>query len=128
MTTTSTTDVQARLLVILRDPPGLQWSREDLIERLAEQGDPASAVEVVDAVQHLIGAGLAHRVNKELVAVSWRGTNVAAAADPDATGALRVAESTGGVGYAEPVNSPDLLRGGAENLPERLEPISAAGD
>jgi hypothetical protein len=125
MTTTSTTDVQARLLVILRDPPGLQWSREDLIERLAEQGEPASAVEVVDAVQHLIGERLAHRCNKELVALAPRGMHGAAAAEPGATGALRVADSVSGVGVAEPLNSPDHLRGGAENLPDRLVPIGS---
>ena len=45
---------------------------------------------------------------------------------PDAAGTLRVSESASGVGVVEPVNdpeSPDRLRGGAEDLPGTLNPL-----
>jgi hypothetical protein len=124
MTGASTTATQARLLGILRDPRGLLWSREALAERLAEEGAPAPAEAVPEAVERLIEAGRAQRVN-ELVAVSWRGMHGDAAADPDLAGALLLSEDASGAGVLEPVNDPDRFRGGAEGLPGRLEPISA---
>jgi hypothetical protein len=131
MTTTLMTQavqaMQARVLGVLRD--GRIWSREELAELLAtEVGREATAL-VPKAVERLVGAGLAHRVSDDLVAASWRGMRGAAAGNPDEVGTLRVTESADGVGVVEPVNdreSPDRLRGGAEDLPGRLEPISGA--
>ena len=128
MTTTTVTQatqaMEARVLGILRD--GRVWGREELAERLADEVGREATALLPKAVERLIGAGLAHRVSDDLVAASWRGMRGAAAGNPDAAGTLRVSESASGVGVVEPVNdpeSPDRLRGGAEDLPGTLNPL-----
>jgi hypothetical protein len=125
MTTTVVTQavqaMQARVLGVLRD--GRIWGREELAELLADEVEREATALVPKACERLIEAGLAHRVSEDLVAASWRGMRGAAAGNPDAAGTLRVSESAGGVGVAEPVNdpeAPDRLRGGAEGLPGKL--------
>jgi hypothetical protein len=122
--TQATQAMQARVLGILRD--GRVWGREELAERLADEVGREATALLPKAVERLIGAGLAHRVSDDLVAASWRGMRGAAAGNPDAAGTLRVSESASGVGVVEPVNdpeSPDRLRGGAEDLPGTLNPL-----
>ena len=122
--TQATQAMQARVLGILRD--GRVWAREELAERLADEVGREATALVPKAVERLIAAGLAHRVSDDLVAASWRGMRGAAAGNPDAAGTLRVSESASGVGVVEPVNdpeSPDRLRGGAEDLPGTLNPL-----
>ena len=129
MTTTTMTQavqaMQARLLGILRD--GRVWGREELAEQMADEVGPGAEALVQKALDRLIGAGLVLRVSDDVVAVSpRRGMRGAAAGNPDAAGTLRVSESASGVGVVEPVNdpeSPDRLRGGAEDLPGTLNPL-----
>ena len=122
--TQATQAMQARVLGILRD--GRVWGREELADLLADEVGREVTALVPKAVERLIEAGLAHRVSEDLVAASWRGMRGAAAGNPDAAGTLRVSESASGVGVVEPVNdpeSPDRLRGGAEDLPGTLNPL-----
>jgi hypothetical protein len=124
MTTTDTQALPAWLLALMREAP--LWSRAELTERLAEEELAPAPVEAVpEAIDALIGQGLAHRVNEELVALSWRGRRVAASDAPGQDGALQVSGDASGPGVVEPVNDPDRFRGGGEGLPGRLEPISA---
>jgi hypothetical protein len=101
-------------------------SIEELAERLAQEAESGAALAgtVPEAVDGLIGAGLAHRVSKELVAASWRGMRGKAAADSGERGALQVSE-TGGVGVFVDSSDDGELIGGAEGLSGRLDPLSA---
>lgn len=135
MTRTRTTPIQARLLGALRD--GRVASLDELAERLGEEieqgvlpGDEALSSAVPEAVEGLVEAGLVHRVNEQLVTVSWRGLRGEAAPDPGEGGELRVFEPPAlRVGAVEPLDSGDAfdLVGGAENLPSPLEQALTAG-
>jgi hypothetical protein len=136
-TKTTTTDpdvtlgaaLQARALGILT-ADGCVWSRAELAEQLAEEvesGLPDFSVTVAQALDALVGEGLAHRVNDELVAATRRGRAARRlGVDPGEGQALRVPESGGSVGVVETINDPDAtdrLDGGAEHLPSGLEQL-----
>ena len=107
MTTVMTQAVQAmEALVLGYLGDGRVWGREELAARLADEVGWEAAALVPKAVERLIEAGRVDRVGDDL---------------------LRVSDSASGVGVVEPVNSPDLIRGGAEGLPDRLVP-AGAGD
>lgn len=131
---TRTTALQARLLGTLRD--GRVQSLDELAERLGEEieqgalgGDQPLSEAVPEAVEGLVQAGLVHRVNEQLVSVSWRGLHGQAAPDPGDGGELRVFEPPAlQVGVTESLSGAEAvdLTGGAENLPSSLDQMLTA--
>jgi hypothetical protein len=124
--TNTTTATQARVLALLRG--GCVWSRDELAERLADEvqlvGDGVLAEQVPQAVDQLVAGGLAHPIDKSLLAISRKGERGEAAADPDDAGALQVSSESAGTGILEPVNDREnRIIGGAEDLD--LDPFSA---
>jgi len=118
--TTPGTALQARALGLLTD--GHVWSRSELTAQRAVDGEAAAdfTVSVTHALDALVDAGLAHRVNGELLAISRRGRDARQGVEPGAGNVLRVPDP-GAVGGIEDANDPtDRLVGGAEIMPGGL--------
>jgi hypothetical protein len=126
---TLATALQARVLGVLVD--GRVWSRDELAEQLAEDVEactPDFGATLSRTIDGLVEAGLAHRVNRELIAASRLGMLARQGVDPGDGQALRVPDSGDGVGVVERVDDPDAgdrLAGGAEGLPGRLDTARA---